>query len=140
MQCAATQACVSPPSPAHVLAALGEGDRPLSAVVAEYSRYIASGEVNSPVADVPAATARVRAWAQQQPGGVEVDELDGLTLTHEADERAPMWWLNLRASNTEPLRRLNVEAADAATMEAVRDAALSLVRGSEPRSEQGETV
>jgi phosphomannomutase len=124
----------------HVLAALGEGDRPLSAVVAEYSRYVASGEVNSPVTDVPAATARVRAWAQQQPGGVEVDELDGLTLTHEADDRAPMWWLNLRASNTEPLLRLNVEAADAATMEAVRDAALSLVRGSEPRSEQGETV
>ena len=39
-----------------------------------------------------------------------------------------MWWLNLRASNTEPLLRLNVEAADADTMAAIRDDVLSLVR------------
>ena len=40
-----------------------------------------------------------------------------------------MWWFNLRASNTEPLLRLNVEAADEATMERVRDDVLALVRG-----------
>ena len=39
-----------------------------------------------------------------------------------------MWWLNLRASNTEPLLRLNVEAADAATMARVRDEVLAIVR------------
>ncbi len=39
-----------------------------------------------------------------------------------------MWWLNLRASNTEPLLRLNVEAADTATMERVRDEVLAIVR------------
>ena len=39
-----------------------------------------------------------------------------------------MWWLNLRASNTEPLLRLNVEAADQVTMERVRDEVLALVR------------
>ncbi|NHN54571.1 phosphomannomutase/phosphoglucomutase [Calidifontibacter sp. DB0510] len=108
----------------HVLAALGEQQRPLSQLVASYTRYVASGEINSPVADVPAATARVRDWATGQ-GGVTEDDLDGLTLTHEGE---PLWWLNLRASNTEPLLRLNVEAADRATMERVRDAALAAIR------------
>ncbi|KRE62269.1 phosphomannomutase/phosphoglucomutase [Nostocoides sp. Soil756] len=113
----------------HVLAALGEQSAPLSEVMADLSRYVASGEVNSTVADAPAATERVLAWAQEQ--GVTVDRLDGLTLTHaggEGDGDDPMWWLNLRASNTEPLLRLNVEAADAATMARVRDTALRLVR------------
>ena len=39
-----------------------------------------------------------------------------------------MWWLNLRASNTEPLLRLNVEAADEATMARVRDTVLDIIR------------
>jgi phosphomannomutase len=53
---------------------------------------------------------------------VETDDLDGLTVT------APDWWFNLRSSNTEPLLRLNVEAADETTMQAVRDEVLSIVR------------
>ena len=40
----------------------------------------------------------------------------------------PQWWFNLRASNTEPLLRLNVEAADEDIMEKVRDDVLALVR------------
>ena len=69
----------------------------------------------------------MRAWAR--PQGVETDELDGLTLAHAAAASGdPMWWLNLRASNTEPLLRLNVEAADRTTMERVRDAVLAIVR------------
>jgi phosphomannomutase len=111
----------------HVLAALGEQDEPLSALMTDYARYVASGEINSTVADAAAATAAVRAWAAGQ--GVVEDELDGLTLSHEGDDGDPMWWLNLRASNTEPLLRLNVEAADAATMERVRDDVLAIVRG-----------
>jgi len=108
----------------HVLAALGEQDQPLSALVAGYSRYAASGEINSTVTDAGATTATVREWAAGQD--VEFDELDGLTVTHGAE---PMWWFNLRASNTEPLLRLNVEAVDETTMEQVRDDVLSLVRG-----------
>jgi phosphomannomutase len=111
----------------HVLAALGEQDEPLSRLAAAYSRYAASGEINSTVTDAAAATATVRAWAAEQ--GAEFDELDGLTATHAASEDAPMWWLNLRASNTEPLLRLNVEAADQDTMRQVRDDVLALVRG-----------
>ena len=48
-----------------------------------------------------------------------------MTVTHQGD---PMWWFNLRASNTEPLLRLNVEAADEATMERVRDEVLERIR------------
>jgi len=72
----------------------------------------------------------VRAWAKtsakDDAQAVTFDELDGMTVTHQGE---PMWWFNLRASNTEPLLRLNVEAADEATMERVRDAVLSIVRG-----------
>ncbi len=110
----------------HVLAALGGQPAPLSELMADLSRYSASGEVNSTVADAPAATDRVLAWGQEQ--GVEVDRLDGLTITHAGGDGDPMWWLNLRASNTEPLLRLNVEAADPETMARVRDTVLGIVR------------
>jgi phosphomannomutase len=108
----------------HVLAALGEASVPLSQLGAAYERYVASGEINSRVDDVPAAKARVLEWAESQ-GPVEVDELDGSTVTHQGE---PMWWFNVRASNTEPLLRLNVEAADRGTMESVRDEVLERIR------------
>jgi phosphomannomutase len=73
---------------------------------------------------VAAATARVEERFAGRPG-VEVDRLDGLTVTHAG---APMWWFNLRPSNTEPLLRLNAEAVDAATMQRLRDEVLALVR------------
>ena len=114
----------------HVLAAVGEQPRPISEVVARFTRYAASGEINSTVADASAATADVRewtqAWARDQAQAVEFDELDGMTVTHPGQ---PMWWFNLRTSNTEPLLRLNVEAGDEATMARVRDDVLSIVRG-----------
>src|SRR5690606_29484964 len=89
----------------HALAALAEQDRPLSELLAEYSRYVSSGEINSRVDDQDAVLARLREQ-YAAADGVEVDELDGLTVTH-AD-----WWFNVRASNTEPLLRLNAEGAD----------------------------
>ena len=108
----------------HVLAALGQAPQgtALSQLLAPYDRYVASGEINSEVADVGAATAKVRS-AYGDRAGIEIDDLDGLTVS------APAWWFNLRPSNTEPLLRLNVEAVDAGTMEAVRDEVLALVRG-----------
>ncbi|MEU9857311.1 phosphomannomutase/phosphoglucomutase [Streptomyces sp. NPDC047974] len=105
----------------HVLAALGGQEGPLSELVASYDRYAGSGEINSTVADQGARTAAVRA-AYENEDGVVLDELDGLTVT-SAD-----WWFNLRASNTEPLLRLNVEARDAATTARVRDEVLALLR------------
>jgi phosphomannomutase len=105
----------------NVLAALGGQDRPLSELLAEFSRYAASGEVNSTVADQDAALADVRS-AFEGRTGVTIDELDGLTVGHDD------WWFNLRASNTEPLLRLNAEANDEQTMTAVRDEVLEIVR------------
>ena len=108
----------------HVLAALGEQPLPLSRLVASYSRYAASGEINSRVDDVAGRTAAVRADLGE---GAAVDRLDGLTLTVD-DAEGLVWSLNLRASNTEPLLRLNVEARDTATLERVRDRALAIIR------------
>lgn len=117
----------------HVLAALGEQHAPLSSVMARYDRYAASGEINSTVTDQAAAVAAVRAgWVTD---AVAVDELDGLTVTHgrdAGDGDGTMWWFNVRASNTEPLLRLNVEAQDEETMHRVRDGVLEIVRGPIP--------
>ena len=112
----------------HVLAALGSQPHPLSALAEQYQPYSASGEINSHVADVQAARGRVvQAYVTEQGAGpVSVDELDGLTVSHW--ETTPQWWFNLRASNTEPLLRLNVEAADEDIMVKVRDDVLALVR------------
>ncbi len=64
---------------------------------------------------------RIRAAFRDEPG-VTLDELDGLTVTHDD------WWFNVRASNTEPLLRLNAEAADETALIALRDRVLRLIR------------
>jgi phosphomannomutase len=106
----------------HVLAALGSAGQPLSELLAPYARYLATGEINSTVTDQGAAIAAVRAAFDGRPG-TSADELDGLTVS------GPDWWLNVRPSGTEPLLRLNVEAADAATLAGIRDEVLGIVRG-----------
>jgi phosphomannomutase len=105
----------------HVLAALGEQDRTLAELGSAYERYVASGEINSTVDDQAARSAAVEQHFTAQ--GAEIDRLDGLTLSLPDGA-----WLNVRASNTEPLLRLNVEAADAERMAALRDEALGIIR------------
>ena len=104
----------------HVLAALGGQDQPLSLFAADFERYAASGEINSTVADAAARVAAVRAAFPD----ATFDELDGMTV-----QLADGAWFNLRASNTEPLLRLNVEAAKPDRMAALRDEVLGIVRG-----------
>ncbi|MFE1911498.1 phosphomannomutase/phosphoglucomutase [Streptomyces anandii] len=106
----------------HVLAALGGQPGPLSALVAQYDRYVGSGEINSTVADQAARLDAIRSAYAARPD-VTLDELDGLTVT------AADWWFNVRPSNTEPLLRLNAEARDEATMAKVRDEVLAIIRG-----------
>ena len=106
----------------HTLAALGTDDRPLSVILRDFSPYAASGEINSEVADQAATIKKVKDIYGRQPG-VTLDELDGLTVSGDT------WWFNLRPSNTEPLLRLNVEAANAAELAAIRDEVLGVVRG-----------
>jgi len=105
----------------HALAALAESDAPLSEVLAPYSRHVASGEINSEVADQDAVLAQIEEEWGSRPG-VTLDHLDGLTVLHDD------WWFNVRASNTEPLLRLNAEGKDAETMHRVRDEALAVIR------------
>jgi phosphomannomutase len=109
----------------HVLAEFGAQPEPLSSLTARYSPYALSGEINSTVADVAAATARVReAFAARGTS----DDFDGLTIVGTTTTDEPFWWFSVRPSNTEPLLRLNVEAADDATMSAIRDEVLALIR------------
>jgi phosphomannomutase len=120
----------------HVLRQLGSGASPLSALVSTFDRYVASGELNSTVADVPSMLDRIRELGPDlraltgTEAEVLVDELDGVTLAPAVpDGTSPGWWVNVRASNTEPLLRLNVEASDTAGMEALRDLVLQTIRG-----------
>jgi phosphomannomutase len=83
--------------------ALGElsaADRPLSEVLAPFRKYFDSGEINSRVDD---QAGRIERIASSLSDGAQ-DRLDGLTVEYQD------WWCNVRASNTEPLVRLNVEA------------------------------
>lgn len=105
----------------HVLAALGQSGQPLSQVVADYSRYAASGEINNRVTDTAATLDQIEATYATQPG-VTTDRLDGLTVTLPDGS-----WFNLRPSNTEPVLRLNVEAPSHAAVAALRDRVLDLV-------------
>jgi phosphomannomutase len=104
----------------HALAALGESDKTISQLLAPFKRYFASGEVNSRVAD---SALVIKAIKEKYSvlSEFEIDELDGLTVSTST------WWFNVRASNTEPLLRLNVEADTAANMAAHRDELLALI-------------
>ena len=105
----------------HVLAELRGSHGPLSALTKEFALYAESGEINTEVTDQLAA---MRAVEELFSGRGEVDHLDGVTITSGSDD---WWWVNVRASNTEPLLRLNVEAKRRAIMEEVRDQALSVI-------------
>ena len=109
----------------HVLAEFGHQPLPMSEFSTEFSPYVLSGEINSTVTSVVDSTQRVReAFASR---GTE-DALDGLTITGTTEPGESFWWFSVRPSNTEPLLRLNVEAADQATMERIRDEVLALIR------------
>jgi phosphomannomutase len=102
----------------HVMAALAETDGTVSELMVQYERYSSSGEINSTVADGPAVLDELA----QTYADLPQDRLDGLTVFGDT------WWFNVRASNTEPLLRLNVEGDDDETMARVRDEVLSIVR------------
>lgn len=118
----------------HVLAALGSQEHTMSELAEMFEPYVGSGEINSTVPDAAAATERVLDAYRAAYPGIVVDTLDGVTVSHW--ESHAQWWFNLRASNTEPLLRLNVEAADEDIMEKVRDDVLSLVREPVPTEEE----
>jgi len=96
----------------HVLAALGEQERPLSELTADYQRYESSGELNFIVDD---ASSCVEAVLKSFGSRIHsLDHLDGVTV--DLGEGS---WFNLRTSNTEPLLRLNVEGRSVDDVDAV---------------------
>ena len=105
----------------HAIAALGQSQETMSQLLAPFNRYQQSGEINTTVADIAAATALVESTFTVATN--VIDHLDGLTVNGDS------WWFNLRPSNTEPLLRLNVEAKDQAQMQLIRDQVLALIRG-----------
>lgn len=95
-----------------------EAGKPVSAVIAPIDTRFRSGEINSTVKDIPAKLEQI----QQHYKDAAIDHLDGITISY------PHWWMNIRASNTEPLLRLNVEGDTKELMEQHRDEALHLIR------------
>jgi phosphomannomutase len=87
----------------HVLNILSASGKPVSEMVKPLKRYFASGETNFEVEDKDGA---MKGLAKKFADG-DVDDLDGVTVQYKD------WWFNCRASNTEPLLRLNVEARTA---------------------------
>ena len=105
----------------HVLAALGSQPQILADLVEPYARYVASGEINSTVSDQHDRIAAVRsAYADR---ATNIDDMDGLTVVFDDGS-----WFNVRPSNTEPLLRLNVEAATEQDMVRLRDDVLVVIR------------
>ena len=109
----------------HFLAEFGSQPGPLSQISKKYTPYALSGEINSTLNDIPEAYDRI---VEAYTGIGEFDELDGLTVTGIVAADEPFWWFNVRPSNTEPLLRLNVEAATPDAMARVRDSVLELIR------------
>ncbi len=101
------------------LEAMSEAGVPLSETLAPFKRYADSGEINSEVADQAAAIEKLK--LEYDDG--KQDLTDGLTVEYED------WWFNCRASNTEPLLRLNLEARTQEQMANKRDEVLSVIRG-----------
>jgi phosphomannomutase len=85
-----------------VLDEISRSGQPLSVLRKPFERYAASGEINTEVPDTSAVLAAVSAHYD----AFEQSDQDGLTVD------CGSWWFNLRPSNTEPLLRLNLEAAD----------------------------
>lgn len=104
-----------------VLELLSEQQEPLSAVLRPLDPFVRSGEINSEVSDIAATMAAVE--RHYRDAGARIDQLDGLTVEYDD------WWFNLRASNTQPLLRLNVEAANAEQLRDRTAEVLRLVRG-----------
>ncbi len=102
-----------------VASLVSQSAQPLSEMIKPFMRYHNSGEINSTVADTEAVFQRLK---QKFADEGELFELDGISFEFGD------WRFNVRASNTEPLVRLNLEADTAEKMAARRDEVLELIR------------
>jgi phosphomannomutase len=98
---------------------MAETEQPISALAQDLKRYYHSGEINSEVENKDAVLSALK--AKYADGTMH--ELDGLKVEY------PDWWFNVRPSNTEPLLRLNMEAATPELMATKRDELIALIQG-----------
>ncbi len=110
-----------------ILEMMGKASQPLSELRKPFERYVASGEINTQVADTKAAIEQVERYFARQYPSANLDYLDGLTVD------LGDWWFNLRPSNTEPLLRLNVEAPDQESLQTHVDSVLEIFSSSTPK-------
>ena len=104
-----------------MLELLSRAERPLSELLAPFrERFFITGEINTPVADVPLKLQEIK--ERYAALGGRVSHLDGVSVDFDD------WHFNVRPSNTEPLLRLNLEALSGAEMERRRDEVLALIR------------
>lgn len=89
----------------------------VSELIAPIDKRSRSGEINRKVSDIPAAIAKI----EKRHSDAQLDRLDGLTISY------PNWWMNIRASNTEPLLRINIEADSRSMLEAKLKEVLELL-------------
>ena len=92
---------------ARMLSVISEQGKPLSEVVAPLYKYAQSGELNFQIED---KDGKIREIADVYKK-FQVDYLDGITVD------CGDWWFNVRKSNTEPMLRLNLEAASPAQLQ-----------------------
>jgi len=102
------------------LGVIGASDKPLSELIKPYRKYPQSGERNFENEDKAGTMAKCKKIFGA--GADLVDDLDGVTVDCWSGRGGAVpggWWFNVRASNTEPLLRLNAEAKDKATLDAL---------------------
>jgi phosphomannomutase len=109
----------------YALELVSQAGKPLSEVIAPLDHRFRSGEINSEVADAAEVVGAIEEHYRRE--GAEIDHLDGVTVNF------PAWWFNVRASNTQPLLRLYVEADDRETLDAKTAEVLAMIRGTGAR-------
>jgi phosphomannomutase len=110
-----------------VLNLLSGSDESFSSRVADLRRYHATGEINFQVEDKGAVLETLKEHFRD---GVQ-DELDGITVEYGSLKKASWWWFNVRASNTESVLRLNLEAKTAELRDQKRAELIELIVGTD---------
>jgi phosphomannomutase len=106
-----------------ILELMSKKNQPLRDLLAPYrEKYFISGEINTKLASMQEVPAKL-AHIESRYGDATIAKMDGLSVDY------PDWHFNVRASNTEPLLRLNLEAASPQEMERRRDEVLAAIRG-----------
>lgn len=107
----------------NLVGAAENADTPMSELVSDLRRYYATGEINFRVPDKDAAIAELTSTFADG----RQDELDGITVEYGDLGDPEWWWFNVRASNTEPLLRLNLEASSSQLRDQKRDQLVAIL-------------